>query len=46
MVGKKLITVSEMAKRLRVTPQAIRKAIAEKRIKGARKIGHYWVIAI
>lgn len=38
-----LVSVSQLAKIRKVTPQAIRKAIKEKRIK-ARRIGKQWVI--
>ena len=37
------VSVSEFAKAVKVTPQAIRKGIKENRIM-ASKIGHQWVI--
>ncbi len=43
---KKLLSVSQLAKVKGVTRQGIRKAIVERRILGARKIGHQWVIEI
>ena len=36
-------TVSQLAKKRGVTSQAIRKAIKEGRVPGA-KLGHYWLI--
>ena len=41
---KHLVTVTQLAKIKGVTRQAILKAIAEGRIKGAYKIGNNWVI--
>lgn len=38
------VTVSQLAKILGITRQAVRKAIVEGRIKNARKLGHQWVI--
>ena len=43
---KKLLSVSQLAKVKGVTRQAIRKAIVEKRILGAYKVGHCWVIEV
>ena len=40
-----LESVTNTAKLLRVTPQAVRKAIKEHRLS-ARKIGHAWVVDI
>lgn len=40
------VSVTELARIKKVTPQAIRKAIREERILGAKKIGCQWVIAI
>jgi hypothetical protein len=42
---KKLVSVSQLANMKRQSPQAIRKAILDKRID-ARKIGKQWVIEI
>lgn len=43
---KRLVSVSQLAKMKGVTRQAIRKAIVEGRIKGAKKVGEQWVIQI
>lgn len=40
-----LESVTNTAKMLRVSPQAVRKAIKERRVP-ARKIGHAWVVDI
>ena len=37
------VTVKEAAKLMNVTPQAIRKALKEKRVTG-RKVGKIWLI--
>lgn len=42
--GEKLLSVAQMAKILKITPQGVRKSIKEGRLKGAFKVGAYWVI--
>jgi excisionase family DNA binding protein len=47
MKKKKLLSISQMAKRLGITRQAVRKAIVEKRLKyRAYKIGAQWVVEV
>jgi excisionase family DNA binding protein len=47
MKKKKLLSISEMAKRLGISRQAVRKAIVEKRLKyRAYKIGNQWVVEV
>lgn len=47
MKKKKLLSISQMAKRLGITRQGLRKAIVEKRLKyKAYKIGEQWCIEV